>query len=299
MAFKKRIFVSTPTDDHLDTRQRELKNKILEKVVALGYEPQIFLHKGMPAGMSWNFSAVNEVMRRCQGALILGFARWHLLAKDGEPIKFPTEYNHYEGALANSRGLPILTITERGMVDRGIHWTGGGNAILFLPEDADGKWLEGESFRHRFSVWAEQLSERKDVFLGYCSQAQSVAQAVHLFISSKLKLSVLDWAMEFTGGSRILDEIQRASKLCTCGIFIFTKDDQLEGSAHQAAPRDNVVFEAGYFTSSKGKDRVLIIREEGAKMPADLGGDIYVLLPEKRDTAKIESAVRDFLERRL
>ncbi|WP_447603718.1 TIR domain-containing protein [Nitrospira sp. Nam80] len=35
-----------------------------------------------------------------------------------------------------------------------------------------------------------------------------------------------------------------------------------------------VVFEAGYFASAKGKKRVLIIRQSGTKMPADLGGDI-------------------------
>ncbi len=43
-----------------------------------------------------------------------------------------------------------------------------------------------------------------------------------------------------------------------------------------AAPRDNVVFQAGYFASVKGDDRILIIKESSAKMPADLGGKIYV-----------------------
>jgi predicted nucleotide-binding protein len=58
-------------------------------------------------------------------------------------------------------------------------------------------------------------------------------------------------------------------------------------------------FEAGYFVNSKGNDRVLIIREEGAKMPADLGGNIYVHLADRKNTAAIESTLRDFFERRL
>jgi hypothetical protein len=298
MTIKRRVFVSVAVDDHLDERQRELKDKILGKIVAVGYEPQIFLYSGMPAGMAWNFSAVTEVMRLCHGALILGFPRWSFTT-EGKDIKFPTEYNHYEGALANSLRLPILTIAERGMVDRGILWTGGGNPILFMPQDANISWLESSSFRHRFSVWAEQMAERKDVFLGYCSKANSTAQAIHLFISNKLNLSVLNWAMDFTGGGTILEEIERAAALCTCGIFLFTNDDPLEGDTNQAAPRDNVVFEAGYFIKAKGKDRVLIIREEGAKMPADIGGNIYVHLPNQSSTSSIEQAVRDFLERRL
>jgi predicted nucleotide-binding protein len=67
----------------------------------------------------------------------------------------------------------------------------------------------------------------------------------------------------------------------------------------KAAPRDNVVFEAGYFTAAKGRDRVLIIREEGAKMPADLGGNIYLSLANRDDIRPIEQAIRDFVDRRL
>lgn len=298
MTAKRRVFVSVPIDDHLNVHQKGLKNEILNKVSALGYEPQIFFFSGMAAGMAWNFDAAYEVMSRCHGALILGFPRWRFSTDEGE-VRLPTEYNHYEGGLANALGLPILTIAETGIVDRGIHWTGGGNPILFIPDDADPSWLNNESFRHRFNVWSEQLAKRRDVFLGYCSNAKTTAQAIHLFLSNKLGLTVMDWAMDFAGGGTILEEIERAAKLCSCGIFLFTNDDLLEGDSSRAAPRDNVVFEAGFFVHAKGKDRVLIVREEGAKMPADLGGNIYVHLADKNDTSKIEGAIRDFVDRRL
>ena len=80
---------------------------------------------------------------------------------------------------------------------------------------------------------------------------------------------------------------------------MFTKDDVLEGIASVAAPRDNVIFEAGFFTKSKGKDRVLIIREEGSKFPADLGGDIYAFLPNKEDISSIKQTLLNFLMTRL
>jgi hypothetical protein len=59
--------------------------------------------------------------------------------------------------------------------------------------------------------------------------------------------------------------------------------------------RDNVVFEAGYFIGLKGKRNVLIVREKGSKMPADLGGDIYALLPDKVDIGPIERIVSGFM----
>jgi predicted nucleotide-binding protein len=168
-----------------------------------------------------------------------------------------------------------------------------------MPQDANISWLSNATFRKSFKAWTQKMDERPDVFLGYCSEARSTAQSIHLYLKEKLNLSVMNWDMDFTGGGTVLEEIDRSSRLCTCGIFLFTKDDPLEGDKGHAAPRDNVVFEAGYFIRSKGKERVAIIREEGAKMPADLGGNIYIHLSNKDNTASIEGQLKDFLERRL
>ncbi|MBA4159676.1 MAG: nucleotide-binding protein [Gemmatimonadetes bacterium] len=296
---KGRIFVSVPIDDHLDDRRRGLKSAILRLVEQRGYEPQQFLVSGIPAGMSWNFEAVDSVMRRCRGAIILAFPRWTFAGEPGE-IRFPTEYNHYEGALANAYALPTLTIAEKGIVDRGIAWNGGGSPILWAPADATADWLSSESFKHRYGIWMEAVQARRDVFLGYCSQAKSTAQEIHLFLTETLGLTVMNWSMDFSAGGTILEEIERAAQLCTCGVFLFTKDDLLEsGSESQAAPRDNVVFEAGYFVSAKGKERVLVIRERGAKMPADIGGNIFLQLNDRHDTSAIQTPLRSFLEKRL
>ena len=176
---------------------------------------------------------------------------------------------------------------------------GGGNVVLYLPNSAGASWVESDSFNLRFSAWLKDLKKRHDVFLGYCSKAKLAAQSVHLYLTKELGLSVLDWAMDFTGGGTILEGIEDAATKCTGGIFLFTKDDPLEGDAHQAAPRDNVVFETGYFIRAKGKERVLIIRETGAKMPADVAGTIYASLPDLQNTAAIEGSIRKFIESRL
>ena len=63
------------------------------------------------------------------------------------------------------------------------------------------------------------------------------------------------------------------------------------------APRDNVVFEAGYFMSAKGQERCLIVREGHPKMRADLGGDIYIQLERGKEIVTIASQLRDFAER--
>jgi predicted nucleotide-binding protein len=105
--------------------------------------------------------------------------------------------------------------------------------------------------------------------------------------------------MDFRAGVSILNEISEASARCSAGIFLFSENDPVEGKDAGAAPRDNVVFEAGYFMSSKGPDRCLIIRQGSAKMPADLGGSIYLHLKDAGDIASIEGRLARFLDENL
>jgi Predicted nucleotide-binding protein containing TIR-like domain len=78
-----------------------------------------------------------------------------------------------------------------------------------------------------------------------------------------------------------------------------SEDDPLEGTSGGAAPRDNVVFEAGYFMSAKGPERCLIVRHGEAKMPADVGGAIYVPLSKTADVSSIEGRLSDFVAQNL
>jgi predicted nucleotide-binding protein len=298
---KRRVFISVPMDNHLDQGRRQVVQAVLQLISDAGFEPQRFLYSGLPASMGWNFQTVDEVMRRCVGAVIFALPRRALSDagdSNGNPILLPTEWNHYEGAVANTLGLPTLILAEKGIADTGIAYTGGGMPILFKPQDADVGWLKEETFRHRFTLWLDQLKARRDVFLGYCSKARDTANAINLFLT-KLGVNVLDWA-DFSAGGNILDEIERASSVSSAGIFLFTKDDFLEQpQGDRAAPRDNVVFEAGYFTQSKGRERVLIIREDGVKMPADIGGNIYLPLVTRKNISSIETQLRSFVEKRL
>ena len=102
---------------------------------------------------------------------------------------------------------------------------------------------------------------------------------------------------DFIAGRSILAQIEEASARCNAVIFLFTKDDDLldQGQVDRSAPRDNVVFEAGFFIGLKDKRNVLIIREQGSKMPADLGGGIYAALQDRADIGPIERVVSGFM----
>lgn len=300
MSVTRRILVSAPRDIRLDPHRIEIKQAIVDEITRLGYEPQIFLGPtggvGLAAGAGWDLEEVERVARRCVGAVIIGLPFWKT-TQEGREVWLPTDYCQYEGAVARTYGLPILAIAV-GIEQRVIFDQHARLHAVSIPLQQDRSWFQTDDFRRLFKGWNHEIEQRRDVFLGYCSKSAGTAALIQLRLE-RLGASVLNYAMDFRAGMSILNEIERARVECSCGLFLFSEDDPLEGGNGAAAPRDNVVFEAGYFMSSKGPDRCLIIREGEAKMPADVGGTIYVQLNKGSDVATIEGRLRSFLESNL
>jgi hypothetical protein len=300
MANPARIYVSVPRDTHLDNEQLSLKNAILEAIKAEGFELEIFLETGIPAREAWSFQGANSLMFRCHGAAVLAFAKWREARQlNGEVADLPSEYNHFEGALAIAHNVPLLLVTVPRATTAGITYLGGGMRVYLWPLGRGANWVDSPDFRQYLRDWANEVTSHRKIFLGYCSRAKPTADAVTLYIERELHAKVENYSMDFRPGGSILEQIEKAAKECACGVFLFTKDDEIAGAEASAAPRDNVIFETGYFIRAKGKERVMIIREEGAKMPADLGGVIYVSLRNREDIASIETPIRRFLDDRL
>lgn len=296
----RRIYVSLPADPWLPDNLNKLKWGIVEEIEKLGYTPEIFTNpKGKPglaSAKAWNPRDADEIARRCLAAAVLGMARWTFQDDSGEAVLLPTEFNHYEGALARTLGIPTLVLVQRNVRRRVVFDMSFGGYVGEFAPDADLSWLHTDEFRVPFNYWKALLDERRDVFFGYSSASETTAAAIKRFLLS-LGAKVLDWQSDFIPGRTILDQIEQAAARCLGGIFLFTRDDDLadRGQVDTAVPRDNVVFEAGYFIGLKGKRNVLIIRESGSKMPADLGGDIYASLADKANISPIERTLSAFM----
>lgn len=300
MGVTRRVFVGMPADVWLSDAQNDLKWGVVEKIEALGFVPEIFFdptgRQSLSAGSAWSADAADEIMRHCTGAAIIGLPRWVFEAADG-PVRLPTEFSHYEGAIARTIGLPLLVLAEDALLRRVVFDSSFGPFIGEFPQGADRSWLETKAFAVPFGYWRAKLERRRDVFLGYCGAATDLAVRLAAFLEEDLGATVLDWQRDFAPGRSILEEIEEARTRCTTGVFVFTQDDPVTDSTSEtkAAPRDNVVFEAGYFASAKGKKRVLIIREADTKIPADLGGDIYASLENRADLSGVKNTLRKFL----
>ena len=124
------------------------------------------------------------------------------------------------------------------------------------------------------------------VFFGYCSRARNTALAIEQYLES-LGLNVINWASDFDSGEVILDEIHAAVSASKFGVFLFSPDDPGQND-EQRTPRDNVVFEAGYFMSAHGRGRTIIIVQKGTKVLADYSGHIYIPLENPNDISSIK-----------
>lgn len=299
MSIKHRVLVSAPRNIRLDPLRIKIKEAIVDQIER-DYELQVFLDPtggtGLAAGAGWSLEEVERVARRCVGAAIIGLPFWKT-TQEGREFWLPTDYCQYEGAIAHAYGLPILAIAV-GIEQRIIFDQHARLHAVSIPLRDDLSWLQTDPFRGPFENWKREIEQRRDVFLGYSSKSARTAAQIQLRLE-RLGASVLNYAMDFKAGLSILAEIESARTRCSCGIFLFSEDDPLEGTSGGAAPRDNVVFEAGYFMSAKGPERCLIVRHREAKMPADVGGAIYVHLSKTADVSTIEGRLSDFVARNL
>jgi hypothetical protein len=222
MPITRRIYVSMPADAWLPDNLNRLKWGVVEEIGRLGYVPEIFTNPrggpGLAAARAWHPRDADEVARRSAGFAILGMARWQFQDRDGQTVLLPTEFNHYEGAIARTLGLPTLVLAQQDVRRRVVFDAGFGGFVGGFPPDADAAWLRTDAFRVPFGYWQSRLAERRDIFLGYSSASAPTAAAIRERIE-RLGAGVLDWQTDFIPGSSILEQIQEAAARTQGGIF--------------------------------------------------------------------------------
>lgn len=223
-----------------------------------------------------------EAIRQCHGIVVLAFSQWEaarMYKVQEKKWVMPTEFTHLGISMAVAARRPLLVLREKCVAERGSLRKGYVRRHVDVPNSLRPEWLESSEFESEFQSWLREVDCFRHVFLGYSSKATDVANSLWTFLSEKLKLRVFDWH-DFRPGDTIWDSIERAECYTNCGVFLFMADDPLNSrSKREFAPRDNVVYEAGYFAGAKGRQRSLIISEKGARVPTDLGGILYPRTP--------------------
>lgn len=78
-------------------------------------------------------------------------------------------------------------------------------------------------------------------------------------------------------GKTIIEKFEENSDV-GAAICLFTGDDigkEKSEAVEKQRARQNVVYEAGYFMGKLGRERVIILVDEGVELPSDLQGVVY------------------------
>jgi Predicted nucleotide-binding protein containing TIR-like domain len=299
---KRRIYISMPADEWLTNKQNDLKWAIVNEIKKLGYVPEVFslgskyISGSIAAAKAWSPDEALSIARQCSAGIIIGLPRWTFNVNKKQ-ISFASDFCQYEAALFKALNLPVLIVSQNDIEQRVVFNYNYGQTIQHFTASDDALWLKSINFLSVFDYFKTELFKRRDIFLGYCSSSAATAQKIKEYLLTK-KVSIKDWQTDFAPGQTILQQISVAEKTCSGGIFLFTKDDQVFDSKNskKAVPRDNVVFEAGFFMNAKPANRVLIVLEKGAKMPADLGGNIYASLDKKLNITPVKPVLDSFIK---
>jgi len=150
------IFVSRPTwvepeyEEGLSTFLIQLKN--------LELTPRTLGVSDYPSKAP--LDEVIGMLSSCKGAIILGYPQLEINSgilkgvKLAKPLHLATEWNHLEGAIAYSMGIPLLiihhTTISRGIFDRGVL-----NAFMHSVDLTNPNWSMQEALNGAINNWKE------------------------------------------------------------------------------------------------------------------------------------------------
>jgi hypothetical protein len=120
--------------------------------------------------------------------------------------------------------------------------------------------------------------DKPRIFLGSSAQQAKLLQALTRGLEDVAHVE--PWMTSFNPGTTALERLLELAHEVDFAAFVFAQDDWTTRSplaspqpgSGQAAPRDNVVFEAGLFGGALGMRRTFILHASGSKLPTDLLG---------------------------
>jgi predicted nucleotide-binding protein len=146
------------------------------------------------------------------------------------------------------------------------------------------------SLQNYLSDFSEEPTERqsqtnhsgnnKNVFVVHGKNDGIKAQVANLV--QKVRLNPIILHEQANEGKTIIEKFEKHTDV-KAAIVLFTGDDvgRYKDDAHdEKRPRQNVIFEAGYFMGKLGRKNTIILAEERLNIQSDLQGYIYIPLDE-------------------
>ncbi len=110
------------------------------------------------------------------------------------------------------------------------------------------------------------------------------------FVREMLKFEPLILADQSNNGLTIVEKLEKYGRQCEFALILLTADDETAGGGLRA--RQNVVHELGYFHGLLGRNKVLLLKEEGIELFTNISGIVYEEFPKGYIEATFEGIRR-------
>ncbi|MGB2693768.1 MAG: hypothetical protein WBD55_01125 [Dehalococcoidia bacterium] len=160
------VFVSRPND--LSARQEAVWQELDDFLQKRGIVARVIGSTDHPNVAPLAF--ILEVMRHCQGAIILGIRQTlvhEAVLKVETPkeqhvkgVFLPTPWNHLEAGVALQLGLPLMIIREAGVAEEGIFDPRPTDRFIHAFDLSSADWITDERFLQPFNAWYADVLRR-------------------------------------------------------------------------------------------------------------------------------------------
>lgn len=127
---------------------------------------------------------------------------------------------------------------------------------------------------------------KRTVFIGSSSEAITVVNRLVALLDRDF--DVRPWNQIFSAGEYTLTTLLQEVEGVDAAIFVFARDDEVKirGESGYSA-RGNVLLEYGIFVARLGRERVLILEEDGVDLPSDVFGITTRSFPSDKGPGRI------------
>jgi len=177
----------------------------------------------------------------------------------------------------------------------------GARFVELLNEHPSAWHLLGQELAGRIeqrNQYVNPSNRRPRVFIISSLEGKEIANAIKLGLEYEDDMVVDSWDDHdiFPAGAYALEALETQVARADFGIAIVSPDDLvLARDRPQSAPRDNVIFELGFFVSRLGRHRTLLLTPRNRpdiKIPSDYKGITPLTYREASDDQTLSSAIK-------
>ncbi len=136
------------------------------------------------------------------------------------------------------------------------------------------------------------MSKKPSIIICSSTESINIAKWIQVELESNVEATI--WSQNvFNPSATIIEGLEQFASKCDFALIIASGDDQINFRSQKSlVPRDNVIFELGYFIGRIGRSRtvMLINRDNPPKMPSDLAGVVALTFCNRED-GNIQAAI--------